>query len=170
MIKPYQPRIQIIIVMGVSGSGKTTLGRLLAESLHWPFYEGDNYHPLSSMTKMSSGIPLTDEDREPWLAALKEMIRSLSKKSQPAVITCSALKQAYRDYLTVQHARMIFVYLKGSDALIRQRLQRREAHFMKDNLLDSQFKTLEEPEDVLTLDLALTPESLVEQIKQKLTK
>lgn len=154
--------------MGVSGSGKTTIGRLLAKDLGWPFYEGDKFHPAVNIEKMSSGIPLTDDDREPWFAALKQLIRSLNLASQCAVMTCSALKQVYRDNLKESTSHIVFVYLKGSESLIRSRMLQRDAHFMPEDLLASQLNLLEEPEDALTLDLALSPTSLITKIKQEL--
>ncbi len=160
--------VQIIVLMGVSGSGKTTIGRLLAKDLGWPFFEGDEFHPAANIEKVSRGIPLTDEDRGPWVAALKQLIRSLNLTSQCAVVTCSALKQAYRDYLKENSSRIGFVYLKGSESLIRSRMLLRDAHFMPEDLLVSQLNVLEEPEDALTLDLALSPTSLITQIKQEL--
>ena len=159
---------QIIILMGVSGSGKTTVGKLLAKNLGWSFYEGDDFHPRANIAKMIRGVPLSDEDRQPWLAALKQLIQRLSETSQRAIITCSALKQAYRDFLAERHPGVTYVYLKGNEFLIRQRLLKREMHFMKDDLLASQLEVLEEPQDALTLNVALTPEFLVEQIKQEL--
>ncbi len=162
------PRIQIIIVMGVSGAGKTTIGSLLARSLGWPFYEGDDFHSQANINQMGHGIPLNDEDRKPWLAKLKRLIQSLINRSQCAVISCSALKQAYRDYLTESNSHVVFVHLKGSESLIRSRMLQRDAHFMSEDLLTSQLSVLDEPEDALTLDLMSSPNSLVEQIKRNL--
>jgi gluconokinase len=158
----------VIILMGVSGAGKTTVGQLLAADLGWPFYEGDDFHPPANIKKMRQGIALTDEDRDPWLARLQCLIRELLRKNQSAVVTCSALKQSYRDRLRDGVQDVCFVYLKGDSDLIRRRLQDRRGHFMNPNLLASQFATLEEPLGVLTIDVVQQPEDIVQHIKRKL--
>jgi gluconokinase len=158
----------IVIVMGVSGSGKTTVGRLLARELGWPFYDGDDWHPPANRDKMRRGIALTDADRDIWLTALQHFISKLIQGGQSAVIACSALKQAYRDRLQVDEQLVRFIYLKGSYDLIRQRLQERQGHFMPANLLTSQFETLEEPQEVVTIDIANEPEAIISLIKQNL--
>ena len=140
----------VIILMGVSGSGKTTVGQLLAQDLGCPFYEGDDYHPSSNIAKMTQGTELSDEDRWPWLNKIRELIVTLSEAEQDAVITCSALRQAYRDLLLDGKQGVVLVYLRGNYSLIRSRLARRQTHFMKLALLDSQFRTLEEPEFATT--------------------
>ena len=155
----------ILILMGVSGSGKTTIGKLLAEELHWPFYDGDDFHPQANINKMSRGIALTDQDREVWLAILRQLVERLLQDHQSAIIACSALKQTYRTQLQENNTDVQFVYLKGDYALIQQRLRERSGHFMKADLLTSQFETLEEPDDVLTVDVALTPQAIVKQIR-----
>jgi gluconokinase len=160
----------IIILMGVSGSGKTTVGRLLARDLGWPFYDGDDFHPQANIDKMRQGIPLTDADRDSWLTALRRQIDNLIGNHQSAVLACSALKQAYRDRLRGDWPEVRFIYLKGDYALIRRRLRKRRGHFMKADLLTSQFATLEEPQGVPTVDIAQTPEAIVECIKQALGK
>ncbi len=154
--------------MGVSGSGKTTIGQLLAKKLHWQFYEGDHFHPKANVDQMRQGIALTDRDRAPWVKALHKMIRDLIRQRQAAVITCSALKQTYRNRLVGKRNEVLFVYLKGSYDLTRQRLSSRKSHFMKVDLLPSQFATLEEPKGVLTIDVAQEPDVIVDQIKQEL--
>jgi len=160
----------IVIVFGVSGAGKTTIGKLLAEDLGWQFYEGDDFHPLPNIEKMRSGRPLTDEDRWPWLDRLRDQItRSLAAKEN-AVLSCSALKRAYRECLRVSDD-VKFVFLRGDYALIERQLRRRRGHFMNPALLQSQFADLEEPEpdeDAITIELGRTPEELVEEIKAKL--
>jgi gluconokinase len=158
----------IIILMGVSGSGKTTIGSLLAQDLGWPFYDGDDFHPQANINKMRQGIPLTDEDRDSWLTALRHHIDTLLANRQSAVLACSALKQAYRDRLGGDRPAVRFIYLKGDYALIRQRLQKRQGHFMPADLLKSQFATLEVPEDVLAIDISRTPEVIVNSIKRAL--
>ena len=160
----------IVIVFGVSGAGKTTIGKLLAEELGWQFYEADDFHPRANIEKMRSGLPLTDEDRWPWLERLREQImRSLAAKEN-AVLACSALKRVYREHLRVS-GDVKFVFLRGDYALIERQLCRRRGHFMSPALLQSQFADLEEPqpdEDVLTIDLGRSPQELVDEIKAKL--
>jgi gluconokinase len=160
---------KVIIIMGVSGAGKTTIGQLLSTELGCPFYDGDDFHPQTNIDKMRQGIPLTDQDRDAWLTALQALIRRLIDVQQLAVIACSALKQSYRDRLRDNHSReMVFVYLKGDRNLIQQRLLARTGHFMKADLLKSQFDALEEPTGVLTVDVHQDPNVIVEQIKQHL--
>jgi gluconokinase len=154
--------------MGVSGSGKTTIGKRLAEELGWPYYEGDDYHPIANIRKMSQGMPLTDEDRGPWLAALRKLIQELLQKNQPAVLSCSALKQSYRDRLQAGSKDVCFVYLRGSHELLQQRLRSRHGHYMQASLLASQLATLEEPAGALAVDVAQEPALIVAQIRRAL--
>jgi gluconokinase len=153
----------ILILMGVSGSGKTTLGRLLAERLGWPFYDGDDFHSPANVEKMTRGLPLTDDDRWAWLDALATTIRQCLAAEQSAILACSALKHLYRERLCVDPA-VRFVHLTGSYALILERMQARPDHFMKPAMLVSQFNTLEPPTDALTVDIATTPEQAVQHI------
>ena len=154
--------------MGVSGSGKTTIGQLLARKLGWSFYEGDDFHSPSNVSKMLGGVPLSDEDRVPWLSAIHQLVHDLIRQSQRAVITCSALKQTYRKLVTEGHPQVSLVYLRGNYALLHPRLQSRTAHFMKADLLASQFSVFEEPHDVPFIDVSQAPEVIVEQIKRML--
>jgi carbohydrate kinase (thermoresistant glucokinase family) len=162
----------VVILMGVSGSGKTFIGERLAAELDWSFYEGDDYHPQSNVEKMSQGVALTDADRAPWLDALHVLIGKLLAQDESAILTCSALKRVYRDQLVGDYDGGRIVYLRGSYTLIRQRLESRKGHFMKADLLASQFRALEEPEaneNVLTVDISQRPKAIVETIKRELT-
>jgi gluconokinase len=154
----------IVVVMGVSGVGKTTIGRLLADRLSCPFLDADEFHPPENVAKMRSGTPLSDADREPWLAALRREIDGRLQRGESAVLACSALKQAYRDRLQVADAVRI-VYLRGDAALIRDRLRARRGHYFDPALLASQFAALEEPEGVLVVDVAASPEEIVTRIE-----
>jgi gluconokinase len=158
----------ILILMGVSGAGKTTIGALLARDLGWPFYDGDDFHPQTNIAKLRAGVPLTDDDRVAWLAALRRLIEQLLHERRSAVIACSALKQTYRERLQGNDPDVRVVYLKGDHALIHRRLQERQGHFMKAGLLASQFETLEEPQGALTVDISQEPAVLVSRIRQAL--
>jgi gluconokinase len=158
----------IVILMGVSGCGKTTVGKRLGTLLHWPFYDGDDFHPKANVEKMARGRALTDADRQPWLEALREKIDALIEREQHAVLTCSALKAAYREHLASGHTEVHFVYLHGTYDLIQERLQARQGHFMPADLLANQFDTLEAPEDALRVDISAPPKVLVQQIARGL--
>lgn len=158
----------IIIVMGVSGSGKTTIGTQLAEALHWTFVDADDFHPAANVDKMRQGIPLTEEDRRPWLSALRSQIRAWLEQQRSVVLACSALKAWYRRELLIDPSRMRMVYLKGPFSLIERRLARRKGHFMGRELLASQYTTLEEPTEALIVDAALSPADIVQEIRKAL--
>ena len=143
----------ILVLMGVSGTGKTTVGKILADRLGWTFVEGDDYHPAANKAKMHAGIPLTDEDRWPWLDALRHRIDEARERGENLVLACSALKHAYQVYLRHDLDLVHYVYLEGSEALIRERLAHRTGHFMNPGLLHSQFETLEPPEQALRVDV-----------------
>jgi gluconokinase len=151
-----------VIVMGVSGSGKTTIGRMLADRLDCPFYDGDDFHPPENKAKMAAGIPLEDNDRAGWLSALGDLIRKHSQKGESGVIACSALKEKYRSLLCVKNVEVRFVYLKGSYELILERMKSRQGHYMKADMLKSQFDALEEPQGVIIADINWSPEQIVE--------
>lgn len=157
----------IVIVMGTTGSGKTTIGSLLAKRLGWEFADGDDFHPPANVEKMKHGIPLTDADREPWLKALHDKIVEWNSEKRNVVLACSALKQSYRDELRASPD-VNFVYLKGSYALFSQRVLARKGHFAKQDLLASQFATLEEPADAITVDAAPPPEQIVSEVRKQL--
>lgn len=158
----------IIIIMGVSGAGKTTIGTLLSDNLAWPFYDADDFHPEENKQKMAAGIPLTDRDRIPWLLAIRENIESHLAAQQPAIFSCSALKADYREVLQRDDNQIKFVYLKGTKGQIAAHLQARKGHFMPAELLDSQFATLEEPENAWVYDVGASPEMIVDGIQQQL--
>lgn len=154
----------LYVVMGVSGSGKSTVGRLLAEQLGCDFFDGDDYHPAVNVEKMRNGIPLTDDDRAGWLAKLASMLADHAVVNKSAVIACSALKESYRNILQGNLRSLIFVYLKGDYDTILARMQARSGHYMKPEMLQSQFATLEEPKDDITASINQSPEDIVNQI------
>ncbi len=154
----------VIIIMGVAGAGKTTVGRLLAEKTGFTFVDADNYHSAENKRKMASGIPLTDQDRAPWLQLLADSIREWLATGQNVVLACSALKERYRAELLVSED-VRLVHLQGSFELIRGRLQHRHDHYMPADLLGSQFAALEPPSDALAIDAALPPEESVREIR-----
>ena len=160
----------VIIICGVSGVGKTTIGQLLAQELGWDFYDADDFHSAANIAKMEGGIPLTDEDRQPWLGKLRELIEQCVVARKNAVLACSALKKAYRDRLRVNDG-VKFVFLRGNRRKIFKQLQHRHEHFMNPVLLHSQFEDLEEPqpsEHALLLELGPSPGDIVELIKTKM--
>jgi carbohydrate kinase (thermoresistant glucokinase family) len=161
----------ILVVMGVSGSGKTTVAVMLAKALGVAFLEGDDFHPRANVEKMKGGTPLTDEDRWPWLKAIARQIDAWRAEGKAGVVTCSALKRAYRDVLIGDRREVRLVYLKGSHALIHARMAARHKHFMPVGLLDSQFATLEEPgpdERPVVVDVGGAPAEIVVEIIRKL--
>ena len=160
----------VVIIWGVSGAGKTTVGKLLAHELDWKFIEADDFHSPSNIEKMRRGVPLTDEDRQPWLERLRAAIERSLAANENAVLACSALKKKYRDELRVNE-QVKFVFLRGSREQIAERIRHRRGHFFDPDLLESQFADLEEPtanEDVLIIDLGHSPAEIVETIKRKL--
>jgi len=159
----------VVIVMGVVGAGKTTIGRLLAGQLGWKFADADDFHSKANVEKIRHGIALTDEDRRPWLASLRAAIAEWISHEESIVLACSALKRSYRSELQVG-PQVKFVYLKGSPELIAERLRSRHGHFADDQILASQFADLEEPEGAVVVDIALPPEKIVEEIREKLTE
>lgn len=157
-----------IVIMGVSGCGKTTIASSVAESLSGTYLEGDSFHPPENKAKMGQGIPLNDDDRWPWFDILIEAAHETLKKGKTPVLSCSALKQAYRDYLfdTFENSRL--VYLQGSFELIKSRMDARDHEYMTSDLLKSQFETLEEPgpsENTLMLSIEKTPDEILAAIR-----
>ena len=161
-------KTRFVIVMGVAGSGKTTVGELLAQEMGWDFYDADAFHPPENIEKMANGTPLTDADRAPWLAALHDLISTSLKEDRPAVLACSALKESYRRTLLEGNKGVQIVYLKGSYDLLWSRLSLRKDHYMKPQMLQSQFATLEEPSNALSCDVSLPVPELVQHIVRQL--
>ena len=159
----------IYIVMGVSGCGKSTVGSLLSEKLSVPFYDADDFHFPESIEKMSQGTPLTDEDRKPWLTLLANNIVQWESDGG-AVLACSALKQSYRDLLSSTTDQVVqFIYLEGDQEVLSSRLRNRESHFMPETLLQSQFATLEVPQEALTVSISSSLDEMITEILQKIT-
>jgi len=156
----------VVLVMGVSGVGKTTLAQALAAALGWPFQEGDALHPPENVAKMAAGVALSDDDRGPWLDRIKAWIAARREAGEPGVITCSALKRAYRDRILGSAAERLgvaLVFLAAPEAVIAARLARRRGHFMPPTLLASQFATLEAPgpaEHPLVVDATQPPAAM----------
>jgi len=163
--------ISVVVVMGVSGSGKTTIAALLAGRLQWEFEDGDWFHPAANVDKMHAGVPLTDEDRAPWLQAIAAWIDETRRAGRHGVVACSALKRRYRDVLIGARPDVRLVYLKGDEALIARRIAARHGHFMPAALLHSQFETLEEPvpdEKPIVVSIDARPGDIVARIAAEL--
>jgi gluconokinase len=161
-------KVRFFIVMGVSGCGKTSVGQALAKRLGWDFYDADNFHPPENVAKMANGIPLDDSDRAPWLAALHDLISSSLKANQSGVLACSALKERYRQQLLKDNEDVQFIYLKGSYDLIWSRMSKRQDHYMKPQMLKSQFEALEEPTNALTMDISKSVDEIVGDILESM--
>ena len=164
-------RPAVIVIMGVASSGKTSLGERLAESLGWPFRDADSFHPPQNVAKMAGGTPLTDEDRKPWLAAIAAWIDDLRASGGHGIVTCSALKRAYRRVIVGERPDVALVYLQGSRELIGRRMAARQHHFMPPALLDSQFATLEEPqadETALVVSVEASQDAITRDVVERL--
>lgn len=160
-----------IVVMGVSGSGKTTIGKFIAKKIKAVFVDGDDLHPAANIQKMSQGIPLTDEDRQPWLQKVSETAMSYIGQGQTIIIACSALKKVYRDLLRSEIHPLQFIYLEGSYEMIFKQIDARKGHFMPESLLRSQFATLEAPgldeDDVATVKIGRGEKERVMEVVTK---
>jgi gluconokinase len=155
------------LIMGVSGSGKTTVGRALAARLGWDYFDADDFHPPENIAKMISGIPLDDSDRLPWLAALHDLLVSTRKADRHPILACSALKRIYRHQLLEGIEDIAMIYLRGNYKLIWSRMSARMGHYMRADMLQSQFATLEEPENAFVLDVSLPAEVMIDKIVAK---
>jgi gluconokinase len=162
--------MMVVVVMGVAGSGKSTIGALIAEALGADFAEGDRFHPAPNIAKMSSGQPLTDDDRLPWLQAMADAIRAWRGGERPTVLACSALKQSYRDLLADGSREVRFVFLRATRDQVASRMAGRRGHFMPTSLIGSQFATLEEPRDAIALDVAGTPAEVAAEALRRLAE
>lgn len=154
----------ILVVCGVSGAGKTTVGRLLAGRLGYEFLDADDFHPPGNVEKMAAGIPLDDDDREPWIARLASMMATLQAQSRDLVLACSALREKHRQRLGVDQRNVISVLLNGSPDLIASRVARRRHEFMPSSLLRSQFDALERPSGGIVVDVSGEPPDVVDSI------
>jgi carbohydrate kinase (thermoresistant glucokinase family) len=159
---------QAVLLMGVAGSGKTTIGLKLASDLGWSFRDADDFHPPGNVAKMSAGVPLTDADREPWLAAIRTYITDALNRGENVIVTCSALKESYRKAAMPDGNQVKLVHLAGDYNLILERINQRQGHFMKPEMLKSQIATLEKPSHALEIDVAKTPDAIVTEIRREL--
>lgn len=162
---------QQIVVMGVSGSGKSTIAGMLGRALGWSFAEGDDFHPAANVRKMAEGHPLTDEDRRPWLQAIRDWMTAEALAGRDSVISCSALKREYRDVLRQGPGRLTFVLLAVDRDVLKSRLERRPQHFMPATLLESQLRTLEplgEDESGVSVDASRSADEIVAEIQRRL--
>jgi gluconokinase len=153
-----------LVLMGVSGCGKTSVGQSISEQLVWPFFEGDDFHSAENVEKMSRGIPLTDEERTHWLETLHELISEKLHGGENLILACSALKAKYRQQLRTGNEGLVFVFLKGDFDLIWERMQTREDHYMKSEMLKSQFEILEPPKNALHIDIDRPITEIVREI------
>jgi carbohydrate kinase (thermoresistant glucokinase family) len=164
---PASPAPLVIVLMGVAGCGKSTVGTELAAALGWPFRDADGFHPQANIDKMRRGVPLDDGDRRPWLDAIASWIDERLARKEPGIVSCSALKRAYRGRIVGARRGVRLVHLAGGKGLIAARLAARTGHFMPASLLESQLATLEKPaadEGALVVDIALPPAEIAAAI------
>ena len=162
----------VVVMMGVTGTGKTAVGEALAQRSGWPFADADNFHTAANRAKMHAGIPLTDEDRAPWLQGLHDQIAAWLRDDTNGILACSALKESYRAALTAgtpEHS-VRFVFLTGPVSVIQERMEARHGHFMPESLLPSQLATLEPPQDAIEISITQTIPAMVQQILSKLAQ
>jgi gluconokinase len=157
----------IVVVMGVTGAGKTTVGSLLAAQLGWEFADADSFHPASNIEKMSHGIALTDEDRAPWLAAMRSAIERWISDNKNAVLACSALKRSYRQELLIS-PEVRLAYVRGTYESIAKQLRSRHGHFATEAILADQFASLEEPEDAIVVEVGKDPAVMAAEIRAQI--
>lgn len=163
MLPTHSPTVvAAVVVMGVSGCGKTTVGHALAERLRATFLDADDFHPVANVEKMRNGIPLSDDDRLPWLDSLNHELRSRAAAGERVVLACSALKARYREAIAKDMAQVDWIFLDGSFELIAARMRERSSHYMPESLLRSQFETLERPRDAICISIELSPAEQVE--------
>src|SRR3954464_2078347 len=160
---------KIILIMGVAGSGKTTIGRRLATDLGWPYHEADDFHSAANKDKMARGIPLDDYDRAPWLASIRGAMDDCLAENRSAVFTCSGLKDKYRRVLMEGAPGVALVYLSCDFETSLARVGRRQGHYMKAEMVQSQFEALEVPADALTIDTKLPPDRIIGEIRRILS-
>lgn len=158
----------VIVLIGPMGCGKTTIGQVLAKKLRWQFYDADDFHPEANKKKMSEGVPLGDNDRLPWLEILHEVIQNSLAGESSMILACSALKKKYRRILGIDQSQVFSVFLKGSAALLQDRIAGRSHEYMAKDLLQSQLDTLEEPKTGITVDISGTPQQISQVIIDKL--
>ncbi|WP_162045288.1 gluconokinase [Vibrio taketomensis] len=160
-----------VIVMGVCACGKSTIGEHLAAKLGRKFIDGDDLHPRANIQKMASGQPLNDDDRMPWLERIRDAAFSLESKNEHGIIVCSALKKKYRDQIREGNENVTFLFLDGSKDLIMERMRQRQGHFMKENMVNSQFETLERPDaepQTVVVDIDCSIEEIVAKAAEQL--
>jgi gluconokinase len=155
-----------VILMGVAGSGKTAVGKGVAARLNWLFLDADDFHPAANIEKMKHGIPLNDQDRLPWLRALRDELKRLLAEGRSVILACSALKESYRKLLSDDVAPMSFVLLDVDQETIRERLQHRSAHFFPKELMNSQFAALEKPKDAIIIDARKSLDEVTDRVAQ----
>lgn len=152
------------LIMGVSGSGKTTVGKALAQKLRWDFFDADDFHPAQNIAKMTNGIPLSDSDRAPWLASLHQLLVSTLRSNHHPILACSALKEKYRAQLLDGLEGIEIIYLRGDYDLIWSRMSARTGHYMRPEMLRSQFAAIEEPTSGFALDISISVEDMIDKI------